>query len=105
MPVEHAGFMLKPANFFDANPGLDIPLSRNAASREHGTVVAACSVCGSKGHTGRNPHPHMHTRCAESACLPPARRSPWHVTGFVVLVFVLGGQLGRHEVLSLVYAY
>ena len=67
MPVEHAGFMLKPANFFDANPGLDIPLSRNAASREHGTVVAACSVCGSKGHTGRNPHPHMHTRCAEPA--------------------------------------
>ena len=105
MPVEHAGFMLKPANFFDANPGLDIPLSRNAASREHGTVVAACSVCGSKGHTGRNPHPHMHTRCAVPACLPPAGRSPWPASGLAVPVFALGGQLGRQRVLCVVHAY
>jgi primary-amine oxidase len=25
MPVEHAGFMLKPAGFFDRNPALDVP--------------------------------------------------------------------------------
>ena len=34
MPVEQTGFWLKPANFFDANPGLDIPPEFNAASRE-----------------------------------------------------------------------
>lgn len=34
MPVETTGFSLKPVNFFDANPGLDIPPERNAASRE-----------------------------------------------------------------------
>lgn len=32
MPVEMIGFMLKPFNFFDANPGLDIPRGRNPAS-------------------------------------------------------------------------
>ena len=25
MPVEHAGFLLKPAGFFDRNPALDVP--------------------------------------------------------------------------------
>ena len=27
MPVEHAGFLLKPVNFFDRNPALDLPRS------------------------------------------------------------------------------
>ncbi|KAK9802672.1 hypothetical protein WJX73_003875 [Symbiochloris irregularis] len=34
MPVETTGFWLKPVNFFDANPGLDIPPEKNGASRE-----------------------------------------------------------------------
>ena len=34
MPVEQTGFWLKPANFFDANPALDIAPELNAASRE-----------------------------------------------------------------------
>ena len=27
MPVEYAGFMLKPVGFFDRNPALDVPPS------------------------------------------------------------------------------
>jgi primary-amine oxidase len=33
MPVEYAGFMLKPVGFFDSNPALDVPPS--AACHEH----------------------------------------------------------------------
>ncbi|MBR1217710.1 primary-amine oxidase [Bradyrhizobium sp. U87765 SZCCT0131] len=32
MPVEYAGFMLKPNGFFDANPAMDLPAERNARS-------------------------------------------------------------------------
>ncbi len=42
MPVETVGFHLKPFNFFDANPGLDIKHEPNVASKEH-----ACSACSS----------------------------------------------------------
>ncbi|KAK9817313.1 hypothetical protein WJX72_012521 [[Myrmecia] bisecta] len=52
MPAEHIGFMLKPFNFFDANPGLDIPPSCNIASREFDGK--ACSHCGPS-----EPRPHM----------------------------------------------
>ena len=38
MPVEHAGFILKPVNFFDRNPALDLPRSSPGAE---------CSVDGS----------------------------------------------------------
>ena len=33
MPVEHIGFKLKAANFFDGNPGVDIPPSVSGTSR------------------------------------------------------------------------
>jgi primary-amine oxidase len=36
MPVEYAGFMLKPNNFFAANPAMDLPGERNAHSVQHG---------------------------------------------------------------------
>jgi primary-amine oxidase len=34
MPVEYAGFMLKPAGFFAENPAMDLPADRNSASRD-----------------------------------------------------------------------
>ena len=32
MPCEYASFFLKPANFFDVNPGINLPAVRDAAS-------------------------------------------------------------------------
>ena len=32
MPVEYAGFMLKPNGFFDANPANDLPADHNLES-------------------------------------------------------------------------
>jgi primary-amine oxidase len=34
MPVEYAGFMLKPTGFFAENPAMDLPAGKNAASRD-----------------------------------------------------------------------
>jgi primary-amine oxidase len=42
MPVESAGFMLKPSGFFAENPAMDLPHAKNAASIE--TRGGAC--CG-----------------------------------------------------------
>jgi primary-amine oxidase len=36
MPVEYAGFMLKPNNFFAANPAMDLPGEANGHSVQHG---------------------------------------------------------------------
>jgi primary-amine oxidase len=33
MAVEYAGFMLKPNGFFAANPAMDLPPDKNAASK------------------------------------------------------------------------
>lgn len=43
MPVEMIGFQLKPFNFFDANPGLDIPGARNTASVQ--VNKDECEIC------------------------------------------------------------
>lgn len=40
MPVEYAGFMLKPNNFFVANPTMDLPSDRDAHSVEDGKAAA-----------------------------------------------------------------
>lgn len=40
MPVEYAGFMLKPNNFFAGNPAMDLPSERDAQSVEHGKGAA-----------------------------------------------------------------
>jgi primary-amine oxidase len=42
MPVEYAGFMLKPNNFFVANPAMDLPAEANGHSVRHGET----SCCG-----------------------------------------------------------
>ena len=42
MPVEYAGFMLKPNNFFAANPAMDLPAEANGHSVRHGET----SCCG-----------------------------------------------------------
>jgi primary-amine oxidase len=44
MPVEYAGFMLKPNNFFVANPAMDLPGEANRHSVRHGEATASC--CG-----------------------------------------------------------
>jgi primary-amine oxidase len=40
MPVEYAGFTLKPANFVDRNPALDLP--RNANAPGNGDSAGGC---------------------------------------------------------------
>ncbi|KAK9825988.1 hypothetical protein WJX74_003459 [Apatococcus lobatus] len=42
MPVEHCGFLLKPFNFFDANPGLDIPPGADIASKDNQLQPTCC---------------------------------------------------------------
>jgi primary-amine oxidase len=42
MPVEYAGFALKPNNFFDGNPAMDLPAEKKGHSVQHG----AESCCG-----------------------------------------------------------
>jgi len=44
MPVEYAGFMLKPNNFFAANPAMDLPGEANGHSMRHGEANGSC--CG-----------------------------------------------------------
>ena len=43
MPVEYAGFMLKPNNFFAANPAMDLPPGADAASQQHGAGGHCCA--------------------------------------------------------------
>ena len=43
MPVEHAGFMLRPSGFFAENPAMDIPPERNSASKDDRGTDACCS--------------------------------------------------------------
>jgi primary-amine oxidase len=42
MPVEYAGFILKPNGFFADNPALDLPPERNAASKDQRSPGACC---------------------------------------------------------------
>jgi primary-amine oxidase len=49
MPVDSAGFTLKPTGFFDRNPGLDVPPT---ASESHGAVATACAAEGEGGVEG-----------------------------------------------------
>jgi primary-amine oxidase len=43
MPVEHAGFMLKPNGFFAENPAMDLPPDRNRASKDQRGSDGCCS--------------------------------------------------------------
>jgi primary-amine oxidase len=44
MPVEYTGFMLKPNNFFAANPAMDLPSEANGHSMRHEETNGSC--CG-----------------------------------------------------------
>lgn len=60
MPVERLEFHLKPWNFFTQNPTLDLPPTRNAASREltDHNASSSSSCCGaSAGATAAHAHP------------------------------------------------
>jgi primary-amine oxidase len=52
MPVETIGFHLKPFGFFSGNPGLDIPPTKNAASKLAGANGATCCSNGANGTNG-----------------------------------------------------
>ncbi|PZU56974.1 MAG: tyramine oxidase [Sphingobium sp.] len=45
MPVEYAGFMLKPNGFFGANPAMDLPAERNAHSVQDSSDASSSSCC------------------------------------------------------------
>ncbi|KAF8068451.1 maoI [Scenedesmus sp. PABB004] len=66
VPVEVTGFTLKPAGFFVANPGLDIPPGKNAASK----LAAPANGCCGAGAGGAR----AAARCALQACLSHAGR-------------------------------
>jgi primary-amine oxidase len=40
--VAYTGFMLKPNNFFDANPAMDLPGEMNGQSMRHGESAPSC---------------------------------------------------------------
>ncbi len=42
MPVEYAGFMLKPNGFFAENPAMDLPPERNSASKDDRNSETCC---------------------------------------------------------------
>lgn len=44
MPKESVGFHLKPVNFFDGNPGINLPPGPNKTSREH-NAGSGCDSC------------------------------------------------------------
>lgn len=43
MPVEYAGFMLKPNGFFAQNAGIDVPADRDRASVQHAKAGGCCT--------------------------------------------------------------
>ena len=43
MPVEYAGFSLKPNNFFAANPAMDLPGGKDAHSVQDGDAPSCCA--------------------------------------------------------------
>ncbi len=60
MPVELVGFHLKPAGFFELNPAIDLPPTRNKTSRETFTGAA----------------PSASKAAAAAACCAPPAESP-----------------------------
>ncbi len=44
MPVEHASFFLKPANFFDVNPGINLPPGARPDCQPALQLRAYCSM-------------------------------------------------------------
>ena len=55
MPVEYAGFTLKPAGFFDRNPALDVPPSHSDHCVDH-----SAGDHGHDGHHGHHGNGHEH---------------------------------------------
>ena len=82
MPCEYASFFLKPANFFDMNPGINLPASTDAASVElggccksgkaNGVEKSAC--CGLAGAEGCTCTPGCQCVCDKARAEAPASR-------------------------------
>ena len=52
MPVEYAGFMLKPNGFFSQNPAMDLPRDRNAHSVQDGAPAGGSCCSGTTQVSG-----------------------------------------------------
>lgn len=52
MPVEYAGFMLKPNGFFSQNPAMNLPRDRNAHSVQDGAPASGGSCCSGTTQVG-----------------------------------------------------
>ncbi len=53
MPVEYAGFTLRPNNFMPANPAMDLPGNAQAGSTLHGSTASSC--CHAEAPAGAQP--------------------------------------------------
>lgn len=92
MPCEYASFFLKPANFFDMNPGINLPATRDVASVElscctgAGAMTRADEVhhkqhdlakhdcCGRAGQEGCTCAPGCQCVCDKARAEAPAAR-------------------------------
>ncbi|QLD13260.1 primary-amine oxidase [Microbacterium oleivorans] len=65
MPVDSCGFTLKPHDFFDRNPTLDVPAS-----------TTSCSCAHEAAGSGSSPHHSLHAHHQHHLTVPPSSPAP-----------------------------